>query len=73
MTAIITQDLKYGIIYVIGNPKQTYNLRWFATMIEPMIRPLSLEWVETWDLDHTLIVHPRVVEPGFGTIHRDVA
>lgn len=59
MSAIITQDLKYGIIYVIGNPKQTYNLRWFATMIEPMIRPLSLEWVETWDVDHTLIVARR--------------
>ena len=59
MTAIITQDLKYGIIYVIGNPKQTYNLRWFATMIEPMIRPLSLEWVETMDVDHTLIVARR--------------
>lgn len=59
MTAIITQDLKYGIIYVIGNPKQTYNLRWFATMIEPMIRPLSLEWVETMDVDHTRIVARR--------------
>ncbi|MBR5171548.1 MAG: hypothetical protein IKW85_13455 [Muribaculaceae bacterium] len=59
MPTAITQDLKYGIIYVIGNPKQTRNLRWFATMIEPMIRPLSLEWVETWGLDHTLIVARR--------------
>ena len=59
MPTTITQDLKYGIIYVMGNPKQTHNLRWFATMIEPMIRPLSLEWVETWDLDHTLIVARR--------------
>lgn len=59
MPTTVTQDLKYGIIYVIGNPKQTHNLRWFATMIEPMIRPLSLEWVETWDLDHTLIVARR--------------
>ena len=55
----ITQDLKYGIIYVCGNPKQTYNLRWFASMIEPMIHPLSLEWVETWEIDHTLIVARR--------------
>ena len=55
----ITQDLKYGIIYVCGNPKQTYNLRWFASMIEPMIHPLSLQWVETWDIDHTLIVARR--------------
>ena len=53
------QNLKYGIIYVIGNPKQTHNLRWFATMIEPMIRPLTLEWVETWEIDHTLIVARR--------------
>ncbi len=59
MPTTVTQDLKYGIIYVIGNPKQTHNLRWFATMIEPMIRPLSLEWVETWDLNHTLIVARR--------------
>ena len=59
MPALFTQDLKYGIIYVMGNPKQTHNLRWFATMIEPMIRPLSLEWVETWDIDHTLIVARR--------------
>lgn len=55
----ITQDLKYGIIYVYGNPKQTHNLRWFASMIEPMIHPLSLQWVETWDIDHTLIVARR--------------
>ena len=53
------QDLKYGFIYVIGNPKQTHNLRWFATMIQPMIRPLSLKWVETWDYDHTFIVARR--------------
>ena len=59
MSAIITQDLKYGIIYVCGNPKQTGNLKWFATMIEPMIRPLSLEWVSTWEIDHTLIVARR--------------
>lgn len=59
MPTTVAQDLKYGIIYVIGNPKQTHNLRWFATMIEPMIRPLSLEWVETWDQDHTLIVARR--------------
>ena len=59
MPALFTQDLKYGIIYVMGNPKQTHNLRWFATMIEPMIRPLSLEWVETWDIDHTLIIARR--------------
>lgn len=55
----LTQNLEYGFIYVIGNPKQTHNLRWFATMIEPMIRPLSLQWVETWDVDHTLIVARR--------------
>lgn len=59
MSAIITQDLKYGIIYVCGNPKQTGNLRWFASMIEPMIRPLSLQWVSTWEIDHTLIVARR--------------
>ena len=59
MPISVTQDLKYGIIYVCGNPKQTHNLKWFATMIEPMIRPLSLEWVETWDTDHTLIVARR--------------
>lgn len=59
MSAIITQDLKYGIIYVCGNPKQTGNLKWFATMIEPMIRPLTLEWVSTWEIDHTLIVARR--------------
>ena len=59
MSAIITQDLKYGIIYVCGNPKQTGNLRWFASMIEPMIRPLTLEWVSTWEIDHTLIVARR--------------
>lgn len=53
------QNLKYGIIYVCGNPKQTHNLRWFATMIEPMIRPLTLQWVETWQFDHTLIVARR--------------
>ena len=53
------QSLKYGIIYVMGNPKQTHNLKWFASMIEPMIRPLSLAWVETWDYDHTLIVARR--------------
>ncbi len=59
MTAPILQDLKYGIIYVCGNPKQTYNLRWFASMIGPMIRPLKLEWVETWEFDHTIIVARR--------------
>lgn len=59
MSAIITQGLKYGIIYVCGNPKQTGNLKWFATMIEPMIRPLTLEWVSTWEIDHTLIVARR--------------
>ena len=55
----LLQDLDYGHIYVIGNPKQTHNLRWFATMIEPMIRPLSLKWVETWDVDHTVITARR--------------
>lgn len=59
MSPLNSHDLKYGIIYVIGNPKQTHNLKWFATMIEPMIRPLSLEWVETWDIDHTIIVARR--------------
>jgi len=59
MASLDLQHLEYGLIYVCGNPKQTSNLRWFATMIEPMIRPLSLEWVETWDLDHTLIVARR--------------
>ena len=53
------QHLDYGHIYVYGNPKQTHNLRWFATMIEPMIRPLSLKWIETWDIDHTVIVARR--------------
>ena len=55
----LLQDLDYGHIYVIGNPKQTTNLRWFASMIEPMIRPLSLKWVETWHVDHTVIVARR--------------
>lgn len=59
MPEINLQDLKYGIIYVCGNPKQTYNLRWFASMIEPMIRPLRLQWVKTWQFDHTLIVARR--------------
>ena len=53
------QDLKYGFIYVMGNPTQTHNLYWFASMVEPMIRPLSLRWVETMDYDHTLIVARR--------------
>ena len=53
------QNLEYGIIYVIGNPKQTHNLKWFATMIAPMIRPLSLKWVETWDYEQTAIVARR--------------
>lgn len=55
----LLQNLDYGHIYVIGNPKQTHNLRWFTSMIEPMIRPLSLEWVETWDVDHTVIAARR--------------
>lgn len=59
MPTLDNHGLKYGFIYVFGNPKQTHNLRWFATMIEPMIRPLTLEWVETWDIDHTLIVARR--------------
>lgn len=59
MPGINLQDLKYGIIYVCGNPKQTHNLRWFASMIEPMIRPLTLQWVETGPYDHTLIVARR--------------
>ena len=59
MELLDRQDLKYGILYVIGNPKQTHNLRWFAGMIEPMIRPLSLQWVETWDCDHTIIAARR--------------
>jgi hypothetical protein len=59
MSPLNSHDLKYGIIYVIGNPKQTNNLKWFATMIEPMIRPLSLEWVETWDVNHTVIAARR--------------
>ena len=59
MSPLSSHDLKYGIIYVIGNPKQTNNLKWFATMIEPMIRPLSLEWVETWDVNHTIIAARR--------------
>ena len=59
MSEINLQSLDYGIIYVCGNSKQTHNLRWFATMIDPMIRPLTLQWVETWQLDHTLIVARR--------------
>lgn len=55
----LLQNLNYGHIYVIGNPKQTINLRWFASMIEPMIRPLSLQWVETWHVDHTVIAARR--------------
>lgn len=55
----LLQNLNYGHIYVIGNPKQTTNLRWFASMIEPMIRPLSLQWVETWHVDHTVIAARR--------------
>ena len=55
----LLQNLDYGHIYVIGNPKQTANLRWFASMIEPMIRPLSLQWVETWHVDHTVIAARR--------------
>ena len=55
----LLQNLDYGLIYVIGNPKQTINLRWFASMIEPMIRPLSLQWVETWHVDHTVIAARR--------------
>ena len=55
----LLKNLEYGIIYVCGNPKQTHNLRWFATMIQPMIRPMSIKWVETWDVDHTLIVARR--------------
>jgi hypothetical protein len=55
----LLQNLDYGHIYVIGNPKQTINLRWFASMIEPMIRPLSLQWVETWHVDHTVIAARR--------------
>ena len=58
-TPDMNKDLKYGIIYVYGNPKQTHNLQWFATMIAPMIRPLSIEWVMTWDLNHTVIVARR--------------
>jgi len=30
----LVENLDYGIIYVCGNPKQTHNLRWFATMID---------------------------------------
>lgn len=59
MPEINLQDLSYGVIYVCGNPKQTHNLRWFASMIEPMIRPLTLKWVETWEIDHTLIITRR--------------
>jgi len=59
MAPLDLQHLEYGIIYVCGNPKQTSNLRWFASMIEPMIRPLPLKWVETWGLDHSLIVARR--------------
>ncbi len=55
----LLQNLDYGHIYVFGNPKQTANLRWFASMIEPMIRPLSLQWVETWHVDHTVIAARR--------------
>ncbi len=55
----LLQNLDYGHIYVIGNPKQTHNLRWFASMIEPTIRPLSLKWVESWDVDHTVIAARR--------------
>ncbi len=59
MPDINFQELSYGVIYVCGNPKQTHNLRWFASMIEPMIRPLTLKWVETWQIDHTLIITRR--------------
>lgn len=59
MPEINFQELSYGVIYVCGNPKQTHNLRWFASMIEPMIRPLTLKWVETWEIDHTLIITRR--------------
>ena len=59
MDQLDMQSLQYGIIYVCGNPKQTHNLRWFATMIQPMIRPLTLQWVETWDFDHTIIAARR--------------
>lgn len=59
MELLDRQDLEYGILYVIGNPKLTHNLRWFASMIGPMIRPLSLQWVETWDCDHTIIAARR--------------
>ena len=49
----------FGYIYVIGNPKLTHNLRWFAQMIAPMIRPLSVKWIHTWEVDHTLITARR--------------
>jgi len=55
----LLRDLKYGIIYVYGNPKQIAHFQWFATMIEPMMRPLKLEWRETYDVDYTLIVSRR--------------
>jgi len=55
----LLQDLKYGIIYVYGNPKQIGHLRWFATMVEPMMRPLTLEWRQTTRIDYTLIVARR--------------
>jgi len=57
-TALL-QDLRYGIIYVYGNPKRLDHFRWFATMIEPMMRPLTLEWRESCAIDGTLIVARR--------------
>lgn len=59
MPTVDLQHLDYGFIYVIGDPKQTANLRWFAHMIEPMIRPLSLQWVETSNRGHTIIAARR--------------
>ena len=55
----LLSDLEYGIIYVCGNPKQTHNLRWFASVIEPRIRPMSIKWVQTWDIHYTLLVARR--------------
>jgi len=55
----LLQNLKFGIIYVCGNPKETSHFRWFCRMIEPMISPMTLEWRDTDLIDHTLIVARR--------------
>jgi len=53
------QDLRYGIIYMFGNPKQMVHFDWLKSLIEPIIQPMKLQWYHA-NVPDILVVARRI-------------